>query len=60
VYPGEGESPRTTIAIHVSQSLKARAATKLLLGCKRAINLPGRQSVLLIEQQASTIVSSVV
>ncbi len=46
LYPVEGKCLRTTIAIHVSRSLKGTGGDQTTTGLRRAINLPGRQPAL--------------
>src|SRR5271166_5745384 len=52
LYPVEGQCPRTTIAIHVSRSLKGAGSDQTTTGLQRAIDLPGRQPALPYQRQA--------
>lgn len=52
LYPVEGVDLRTTIAIHVSRSLKGAGSDQTTTGLQRAINLAGRQPALPQVRQA--------
>jgi hypothetical protein len=52
LYPVEGQCPRTTIAIHVSRSLKGAGSDQTTTGLQRAIDLPGRRPALPYQRQA--------
>ena len=58
LYPVEGKRLRTTIAIHVSRSLKGTGGDQTTTGLRRAINLPGRQPALPQVRQALESVPS--
>ena len=52
LYPVEGPCPRTTIAIHVSRSLKGAGSDQTTTGLQRAIDVSGRQPALPYQRQA--------